>query len=44
MDNNVNLGAEIKAIAVPDWFRKCADYQINPRTFSKEGTIQAILP
>ena len=30
------------AITSPDWFSKSAIYQINPRTFSKEGTIQAI--
>ena len=30
------------AIFSPDWFNKSAIYQINPRTFSKEGTIQAI--
>lgn len=30
------------AICSPDWFNKSAIYQINPRTFSKEGTIQAI--
>ena len=30
------------AIASPDWFNKSAIYQINPRTFSKDGTIQAI--
>lgn len=30
------------AIKAPDWLRKNAVYQINPRTFSKEGTIGAI--
>lgn len=30
------------AIVSPDWLNKSAIYQINPRTFSKEGTIQAI--
>ena len=30
------------AIISPDWLNKSAIYQINPRTFSKEGTIQAI--
>ena len=30
------------AIFSPDWFNKSAIYQINPRTFSKDGTIQAI--
>lgn len=30
------------AITSPDWFNKSAIYQINPRTFSKEGTIKAI--
>lgn len=28
--------------ATPEWFRKASVYQINPRTFSKEGTIKAI--
>lgn len=32
------------AILVPDWFRKNAIYQINPRTFSEAGTINAIVP
>lgn len=32
------------AISVPDWFCNNAIYQINPRTFSKEGTINAIVP
>lgn len=27
---------------VPDWFSQGALYQINPRTFSKEGTIAAV--
>jgi len=26
----------------PDWFKKSAVYQINPRTFSPEGTIKAV--
>ena len=30
------------AIISPDWLNKNAIYQINPRTFSKEGTINAI--
>ena len=30
------------AIVSPDWLNKSAIYQINPRTFSKDGTIQAI--
>ena len=30
------------AITSPDWFSKSAIYQINPRTFSEEGTIKAI--
>ena len=30
------------AIIFPDWLNKNAIYQINPRTFSKEGTINAI--
>ena len=31
-----------KAICPPEWLSKNAIYQINPRTFSKEGTISAI--
>lgn len=27
---------------VPEWFRKTSIYQINPRTFSAEGTIKAV--
>ena len=27
---------------VPEWFKKASVYQINPRTFSSEGTIQAV--
>ena len=27
---------------IPDWFKKGAVYQINPRTFSAEGTISAV--
>lgn len=30
------------AITPPDWLARAAVYQINPRTFSKEGTIKAI--
>ena len=30
------------AIRPPEWLSKNAVYQINPRTFSKEGTIGAI--
>jgi len=30
------------AIKSPDWLNKSAIYQINPRTFSKDGTIEAI--
>jgi len=30
------------ALKVPEWLRKNSVYQINPRTFSKEGTINAI--
>ena len=26
----------------PDWFKKSAVYQINPRTFCEEGTIKAV--
>jgi len=32
----------VKAITPPDWFCKNAIYQINPRTFSKEGTLEAV--
>ncbi len=28
-----------RALPVPDWFRKSAVYQINPRTFSPQGTL-----
>jgi len=31
-----------KAIECPDWLARNAVYQINPRTFTKEGTISAI--
>lgn len=31
-----------KALTAPDWLTSGGIYQINPRTFSKEGTIQAI--
>lgn len=27
---------------VPDWFKSCSVYQVNPRTFSAEGTISAV--
>ncbi len=30
------------AVCSPEWFNKNAVYQINPRTFSEEGTIKAI--
>lgn len=30
------------AMSIPEWLSKNAVYQINPRTFSKEGTIKAI--
>ena len=33
---------KFKAICPPEWLSKNAVYQINPRTFSKEGTIAAI--
>ena len=33
---------KFKAICPPEWLSKNAVYQINPRTFSKEGTIDAI--
>lgn len=29
-------------LEAPDWLAKAAIYQINPRTFSKEGTIKAV--
>ena len=28
--------------SVPNWFKKASVYQINPRTFSREGTINAV--
>lgn len=31
-----------QAISAPDWLARSAVYQINPRTFSKEGTISAM--
>lgn len=31
-----------QAAAVPNWFAKGAVYQINPRTFSERGTINAV--
>ena len=30
------------AMQVPHWLSMSAVYQINPRTFSKEGTISAV--
>lgn len=30
------------AVVTPDWFKKGSVYQINPRTFSAEGTIAAV--
>ena len=30
------------AINPPEWLARSAIYQVNPRTFSKEGTIKAI--
>ena len=30
------------SVKVPNWFKENAVYQINPRTFSKEGTINSI--
>lgn len=30
------------ALQIPAWFKTAAVYQINPRTFSKEGTINAV--
>ena len=27
---------------VSDWFKKTSVYQVNPRTFSREGTIKAV--
>lgn len=33
---------ERTAITAPEWFRTRAIYQINPRTFSAEGTIKAV--
>ena len=33
---------KFEAIKAPEWLSKNAIYQINPRTFSKEGTIDAI--
>lgn len=31
-----------KAICPPEWLSRSAVYQINPRTFSREGTIKAV--
>ena len=31
-----------QALSIPDWFRENVIYQINPRTFSEEGTLNAI--
>lgn len=33
---------KFEALKAPEWLSKNAIYQINPRTFSKEGTIKAI--
>ncbi len=30
------------AMQIPEWLRKSAVYQVNPRTFSPEGTISAV--
>ena len=32
-----------KAVKPPEWFAKGSIYQINPRTFSREGTLRAII-
>ena len=31
-----------KALGAPDWLTKGSVYQINPRTFSAEGTLKAV--
>jgi hypothetical protein len=31
-----------QAASIPEWFSKGSVYQINPRTFSSEGTIKAV--
>ena len=31
-----------RAMNVPEWFKSASVYQINPRTFSAEGTIKAV--
>lgn len=31
------------AITPPEWLIKLSIYQINPRTFSKEGTLSAVI-
>ena len=31
-----------KAVTPPEWFARTSIYQINPRTFCKEGTIKAV--
>jgi len=31
-----------QAASIPEWFSKGSVYQINPRTFSSEGTIEAV--
>ncbi len=31
-----------RAMNVPEWFKESSVYQINPRTFSAEGTIRAV--
>ena len=30
------------ALAAPEWLARSAVYQVNPRTFSKDGTIKAV--
>lgn len=32
----------LKAIAAPEWLRRSAVYQVNPRTFSAEGTLKSV--
>ena len=31
-----------KAVCPPEWLSRSAVYQINPRTFSADGTIRAV--
>ncbi len=31
----------MEALTIPDWLKKSAVYQINPRTFTKEGTLNS---